>query len=102
MPEHDLHPTQANHAEAVLDTMFPADHEPAKMMEPGKKVAPLAGALRGRVRSSRCRGARTGREPDTHDRRLWRRSVVSEGSRRNSVRGRLRRVGFRAGKRFWY
>jgi hypothetical protein len=32
-----LHATQANHAEEVLDTAFPADHEPTKMMEPSEK-----------------------------------------------------------------
>jgi hypothetical protein len=37
MPEQDLHATETNHAKEVLDVVLPADHQPAKMMQPGKK-----------------------------------------------------------------
>jgi hypothetical protein len=37
IPEQDLHATETNHAEEVLDVVLPADHEPTKMMEPGKQ-----------------------------------------------------------------
>jgi hypothetical protein len=32
-----LHATETNHAEEVLDVVLPADHQPTKMMEPGKQ-----------------------------------------------------------------
>jgi hypothetical protein len=37
MPEEDLHATEANHAEEVLDVVLPADHQPTKVMEPSEK-----------------------------------------------------------------
>src|SRR5256712_11345658 len=37
MPEQDLHATETNHAEEVLDVVLPANHEPPKMMQPGEK-----------------------------------------------------------------
>jgi hypothetical protein len=37
MPEQDLHATEANHAEEVLDVVLPANHEPPKLMEPSEK-----------------------------------------------------------------
>ena len=36
MPEQDLYATETHHTE-VLDMVFPADHQPTKMMEPGKQ-----------------------------------------------------------------
>jgi hypothetical protein len=35
--EQDLHATETNHAEEVLDVVLPANHEPTKMMQPGKQ-----------------------------------------------------------------
>ncbi len=32
-----MHATQAHHAEEVLDVVFPANYQPPKVMEPGKK-----------------------------------------------------------------
>src|SRR4029077_16855228 len=37
MPEEDLHATETNHAEEVLDVVLPADHQPTKIMQPGKQ-----------------------------------------------------------------
>src|ERR1700691_885320 len=37
MPEEDLHATETNHAEEVLDVVLPADHQPTKMMEPSEE-----------------------------------------------------------------
>jgi hypothetical protein len=37
VPEEDLHATEANHAEEILDVVLPADHQPAKVMEPSEK-----------------------------------------------------------------
>jgi hypothetical protein len=37
MPEQALHATETNHAEEVLDVVLPADHQPTKIMQPGKQ-----------------------------------------------------------------
>ena len=38
--EQDLHLAEADHAEEVLDVVFPADHEPTKVMQPGEESFP--------------------------------------------------------------
>jgi hypothetical protein len=37
MPEEDLHATESNLAEEVLDVVLLADEQPAKGIEPGEK-----------------------------------------------------------------
>src|ERR1700758_3053060 len=37
MPEQDLHATETNHAEEILDVVLPADYQPTEMMEPCKQ-----------------------------------------------------------------
>jgi hypothetical protein len=37
MPEQDLHATQADHGEEVLDVVLPADDQPTKLMRPSKE-----------------------------------------------------------------
>src|SRR5207249_824103 len=68
----------------------------------GDHLASAFGALRDAVRSFRCHSARPTLDPGGHCRRLCRRSIVPGGWRGSCVRGRLRRVGFRAAKRFRY
>src|SRR2546428_6691653 len=65
----------------------------------GDHLASAFGALRDAVRSFRCHSARPTLDPGGHCRRLCRRSIVPGGWRGSCVRGRLRRVGFRAAKR---
>ena len=45
MPEQDLHATKADHAEEVLDVVFPADHQPTKVMQPGKQLFDSASSV---------------------------------------------------------
>jgi hypothetical protein len=37
MPEQDLHATEMQHAEEVLDVVLPADYQSTKVMQPSKE-----------------------------------------------------------------